>query len=116
MKSGLYVFAIAAIIVVATWAYRVNYDVQDALGRVASLRGEIAHEREALGVLRAEWAYLNRPARLRELADLNFKELQLMPLLPEHFAAPESAAYPVSPEALTIEQAILSVAPDGQFP
>lgn len=116
MRNGLYVFAIAAIIVVATWAYRVNYDVQDALRQVAVLRGEIAREREALAVQRAEWAYLNRPERLRELADLNFTTLQLMPLLPQHFALPESAAYPLSPEAITIEQAIASVAPDGQFP
>lgn len=116
MKGSLYVFAITAIIVVATWAYRVNYDVQDALGRVADLRREIAREHEAIVVQRAEWAYLNRPERLRELAELNFKALQLMPLLPEHFAAPESAAYPMSPEAITIEQAVASVAPDGQFP
>ncbi len=116
MKTGLYLFAVAAVVVVATWAYRVNYDVQDALNRVAALRGEIARGREALAVQRAEWAYLNRPERLRELAELNFRELQLMPLLPEHFAEPESVSYPLSPEAVTIEQAILSLAPDGQFP
>ena len=116
MKGTLYVLATTAIIIVATWAYRVNYDVQDALGRVSDLREQIAREREAIVVLRAEWAYLNRPERLRELAELNFKALQLMPLLPEQFAAPESVAYPISPEALTVEQAVASVAPDGQFP
>jgi hypothetical protein len=65
---------------------------------------------------RAEWAYLNRPERLRELAEIHFAELRLMPLLPEHFAAPEAVSYPLSPEAMTIQQAVDLVAPDGLFP
>lgn len=116
MRNGLFLAALAAIVIVATWAYRVNYDVQDALRRVTELRSQIAREREAISVQRAEWAYLNRPERLRELADLHFKTLQLMPLLPDHFAEPEAVSYPMSPDAISIEQAILSVAPDGQFP
>ena len=43
----------------------------------ADLRAEIADEREALAVLNAEWAYLNRPDRLRDLADLNGDRLGL---------------------------------------
>ena len=45
-------------------------------------------------MLKAEWAYLNRPDRLRELAEMNFADLQLLPLLPEHFADVELVAYP----------------------
>lgn len=116
MKTALYVGTIAAIVGVGTWAYRVNYQTQDALQRVAELQQEIARVREGLAVQNAEWAYLNRPERLRELADLNFKALQLMPMMPGHFAEPEAVAYPLSPEALTIEQAVSQVAPDGQFP
>ena len=44
----------------ATWAYRVNYATQEAMGRLADLRQDIADEREAIAVLEAEWAYLNR--------------------------------------------------------
>ena len=48
--------------------FRVSQDV-DALERdLASLNGEILAEHDAIRVLRAEWAYLNRPERLRHLA------------------------------------------------
>src|SRR5690606_6275561 len=64
MRLTLYLSAIVLVAVCATWAYRVNYATQEAMNRVADLRAAIALEREALGVLRAEWAYLNRPDRL----------------------------------------------------
>ena len=67
MKLVLYLSAAVLVVVCATWAYRVNYATQEAMDRVADLRSEIAGEREALAVLNAEWAYLNRPDRLSAL-------------------------------------------------
>ena len=96
----------------ASWAYRVNDRTLDAMGRVADLQRDIRNERETLAVLRAEWAYLNRPDRLLALSEEHFTELRLMPLHPDHFSDPMKVAYP-SPEdpllADLIEAAIAEV-------
>ena len=70
------------------------------------LQRQIGKERETLAILRAEWAYLNRPSRLRDLADLNFGTLGLMPLMPHHFAGVEQIGYPQPEPAFGIDGAI----------
>ncbi len=94
MRSFLYTLAAFAVIGLAYWAYNENYATQSVLRRVDELQREIGQSREQLGVLRAEWAYLNRPDRLRELTDLNYQALQLMPLTPDHFGTVEQVTFP----------------------
>lgn len=94
MKSVFYVAAALAVMGLAFWAYSQNYRTQTALKDVDALQSEIARLRERVGVLRAEWAYLNRPDRLRDLANLNFERLGLFPLAPEQFGNVEQVAYP----------------------
>lgn len=98
MRVVLFLSAAVLVAVCATWAYRVNYATQGALNRVADLRAEIAREREALAVLRAEWAYLNRPDRLAALVAGPGAVLELVPLVPEQFGAAAMVAYPPEPE------------------
>ena len=50
------------------------------------MQKEIGIARAGLSILRAEWAYLNRPDRLTELVDLNFGRLQLVPLRASNFS------------------------------
>ena len=95
MRTFLYTLPGAAVIALAFWAYSENYETQQAVRETKSLRAQIAAERERLAILRAEWAYLNRPERLRDLADLNFAELGLLPLMPRHFGAVDQIDYPV---------------------
>ena len=95
MKSIFYVVSALAVMALAVWAYRQNYETQASLREVKTLRSEIADLRERAGVLRAEWAYLNRPERLADLADLNFNSLGLLPLRPDHFGEIDAIAYPV---------------------
>ncbi len=95
MKSFFFILTACVVIVLAVWAYRQNYETQARLREVRDLRAEIADLREQAGVLRAEWAYLNRPERLADLADMNFDRLGLLPLRPEHFGRIDQIPFPV---------------------
>ena len=90
-------FALSMIAVVATaaWAYHVNYRTKTTLGQVDRLRSQIAAEREAVEVLRVEWAYLNAPARLARLVAQHNDRLGLEPMGPQQFD--EVAAIPFPP-------------------
>ncbi len=94
MKTCLTLLGLALLVAIATWAYDINYDTRDAARRVDDLRQDIAAERATLAVLRAEWAYLNRPDRLRALAERHFPDLMLMSLDADHFADPDRLPWP----------------------
>jgi hypothetical protein len=98
MKSVLYILVTAAVVGLAFWAYRENYATQQALRETDRLHAALRDAHARLTVLRAEWAYLNRPDNLRELAELNFDRLKLMPLRPEQFGWIDEVAYPPVPE------------------
>jgi hypothetical protein len=86
MRGALYIAGVTMIVVMAFWAYRMNYQTQERVGVVENLRKEIGREREAIAVLRAEWAFLNAPERLTKLAHLHRGSLNLSPMAPEMFA------------------------------
>lgn len=94
MRLFLLFCCLAITISAAYWAYQENYRTQATLKNINTLHAQIGREREAISVLKAEWAYLNRPDRLRELVDLNFSDLQLVPLSSEHFGETHTVAYP----------------------
>ena len=94
MRPVLYVLSFLALIALGFWAYRENYATQSALKEVESLQRQIVGLREALSVQRAEWAYLNRPDRLRDLATVNFDRLGLLPMEPSQFGSAAQVAYP----------------------
>jgi hypothetical protein len=95
MRSLVYVAITFMVMGLAFWAYQQNYQTQAVLKQTRSLQNDIAALRERLSVLRAEWAYLNRPSRLRDLADLNFDRLQLLPLSPDQFGRIGQVSYPI---------------------
>ncbi|MDP4991769.1 MAG: cell division protein FtsL [Marivita lacus] len=98
MRSLLYVLTFLSVIAAAFWAYHENYKTQAALGEAQTVRAEIGQARARLAVLRAEWAYLNRPDRLRDLAEVNFERLGLMPFEPDQFGRVDQIAFPQPPE------------------
>ncbi len=97
MRSLILILTAFAVMTLAFWAYRENYRTQAVLGEVRDLQREIGQLRESLSVLRAEWAYLNRPDRLRELADINFERLGLLPFEPRQFGGVAEVDYPMAP-------------------
>jgi hypothetical protein len=101
MRGLLHLLAAVAVIALAFWAYRETYLTQQATAELRGLQREIAGLREAIGVQRAEWAFLNRPDRLRALALANFESLGLMPMLPGQFGEIEQVAFPPRPSSFT---------------
>lgn len=121
MRPVIYVLTFIAVLGLGFWAYREHYETREALRKVQSLQNEIADLREALALQRAEWAYLNRPDRLRELASLNFDRLGLLPLEPTQFSEITAIPQPLAPETLLgdIENpaTVMGVLPaEGTFP
>lgn len=105
MRTFLYILTIVGVVSLAFWAYRENYATQAALSETRDLRKEIRTTHERLSKLRAEWAYLNRPDRLRDLAELNFDRLGLLPLMPDAFGDVKDIIDPI-PEILPITNPI----------
>ena len=118
MRALIYLLTFAAVIASGFWAYRENYATQQALKDVSKLNSEIADLREALSIQRAEWAYLNRPDRLRELSTINFDRLGLLPLEPEQFGLSSQIAYPQPDLALPALDGVVDVSNQegGQVP
>jgi len=100
MRPVLYVLTAIVLMSLAFWAYRENYTTQQAIREVNALQNEISALREALTLQKAEWAYLNRPERLRDLATLNFDRLTLLPLEPEQFGGVDQVSFPPAPMAM----------------
>ena len=117
MRAFLYILCCGAVIGVAYWAYKENYQTQNSIRRVDALQKEIIEQRDAISIMSAEWAYLNRPDRLRKLVDLNFEDLGLMPLLPEHFADVELVTYPqLELKIDDVTNPVSVISPDGEYP
>ena len=98
MRSLLYVMSALAVIGLAVWAHQETLDTKKSLKEVRSLNNQIVAANTRLGILRAEWAYQNRPDRLRDLVNLNFDRLGLLPLMPDGFGRVDQVSYPPLPE------------------
>lgn len=97
MRALLTAATFLILMALAFWAYRENYQTQQALREMDALQRQIGELRDALAVQRAEWAYLNRPERLRDLVTMNFDRLPLLPLDPGQFQPVDRVALPPPP-------------------
>lgn len=77
MWRFLHVVAIGALIASAAYVYSVKYQTIYASEQIVKTRHLIDKERDAINLLRAEFAHLIRPDRLQALAD---GKLEMQPL------------------------------------
>jgi hypothetical protein len=73
----IHVLVIAALVFAAAYVYRIKMDSTSRVERVLRLHAEIREQRDAIAVLRAEWAKLDAPLRLQGLAE---RHLPLKPI------------------------------------
>lgn len=104
------------IIVSAYGLYQVKYQVRDVKQEAARINAQLQAENKTLHVLKAEWVYLNRPARLQELSR---KHLDLVPLAADHMMDSHSLAdlaMPQDEENAVADSGAAAQKPEGVTP
>jgi cell division protein FtsL len=86
MWRFLHVVAIGALIASAAYVYSVKYETIYASEQLVKTRHLINKERDAINLLRAEYAHLIRPDRLQALAD---QQLDMQPLALNQIVKPD---------------------------
>jgi hypothetical protein len=110
----LNILVIGALILAASFVYKIKFDSTLQAERVAKLAGELRRERDAIATLRAEWAKLDTPGRIQGLAS---RHLALQPIQPMQFDSldqlPERPPAVVQPPSVDpIGAALAPPAPD----
>jgi hypothetical protein len=73
----IHLLVIGALVFAAAYVYRIKMESTARVERVLRLRAEIREQRDAIAVLRSEWAKLDAPLRLQGLSE---RHLPLKPL------------------------------------
>ncbi len=86
-RAGLLTaLAVVAVAVLSIGLYAMKFEVAHLDSRAAELDRLLLRQNEALQVLQSEWSYLNRPERLRDLAN---RHLNLVPVAVHQIGALE---------------------------
>jgi hypothetical protein len=78
----LNLLVIAALILAASFVYKIKFDSTLQAERVGKIAAELRRERNAIANLRAEWGKLDAPDRIQGLAE---RHLALKPMTPAQF-------------------------------
>jgi len=77
---------LAAMIIGAVITYNMKHRAEMIADRVARIQAEIAEQKDAITLLRAEWSMFTQPARLQSVVEKYADHFQLEPFTPEHIA------------------------------
>ena len=117
----IHLLVIGVLVFAAAYVYRIKMESTSRTERVLRLHAEIREQRDAIAVLRAEWAKLDAPLRLQGLAE---RHLALKPLNPTQYDSlknlperPPSLVRPGDPDPIgAMIQTIDAVAVTGSVP
>jgi hypothetical protein len=110
----IHFLVIGILVFAAAHVYRIKMESTARVERVLRLNAEIREQRDAIAMLRAEWAKLDAPLRLQGMAERHLKmqplvatqydQLKNLPERPPAFARP-GAPDPIGSMINTIEAA-----------
>src|SRR5204863_1155596 len=92
----IHLFVVGMLVFAAAYVYRIKMESTSRVERVQRLNTEIREQRDAIAVLRAEWAKLDAPLRLQGLAE---RHLGLKPVVATQYDALKNL--PERPPAFT---------------
>src|SRR5207244_11353073 len=78
----IHLLVVGMLIFAAAYVYRIKMESTSRVERVQRLNAEIREQRDAIAVLRAEWARLDAPLRLQGLSD---RHLALKPITAQQY-------------------------------
>lgn len=84
MRWNLTALIVALVVGVSYGLYQLSYEVQGLTNDLKNVRAEIKKNEQAIQILKAEWAYKNRPDNLQALAS---KYLPLLLVAPYQVAS-----------------------------
>jgi hypothetical protein len=121
----IHLLVIAALVFAAAYVYRIKMDSTLRTERVLRLHAEIREQRDAIGLLRSEWARLDAPLRLQGLAERHlalrpinatqYDSLKNLPERPPNFVKPGDPD-PIGAMIETIDAAADTATVTGSVP
>jgi hypothetical protein len=121
----IHLLVVGMLIFAAAYVYRIKMESTSRVERVQRLNAEIREQRDAIAVLRAEWARLDAPLRLQGLAERHlglkpiganqYDQLKNLPERPPSFAKPGDSD-PIGKMINTIEAATDTANVTGSVP
>ena len=78
----IHLLVVGMLIFAAAYVYRIKMESTSRVERVQRLNAEIREQRDAIAVLRAEWARLDAPLRLQGLSE---RHLALKPITAQQY-------------------------------
>ncbi len=110
----LHLFVIATLILAAAYVYDIKFESTLQAERVARLHSEIRRERDAVAALRAQWARLDSPARIQELAQRHLKLQTMDARQVDNLANLPERPRPPTPEETDPIGALIALPEDSQ--